>query len=608
MAILNQLRQLAAPRGHLTPLWAAASYGVFGLAASTLALNLADRPAAMAVATTVGAIGLIAVIRAAVLARDPARDAQPPAAVESEHGSPYIEDDDAKLIELLRNAFSNVSDGFVLWDSDDRLVAHNRRIAPKGWPPPPLGTRFLDHVRAMYTYVDDGSTGGSVETWIALRQAAHEAADGTQEILLKDGRWILVTERRCNDGSTVAIYTDITTSKDDVMRRASSERRLAHAQKLANVGIWEWDTRKGEMFWSDILYQIFGIPEDTTPLSLDQYLLIVHPGNRDLVRSTHKRLLSTGGQYNQEYQIIRPDGQARTVRTEAEAITDVSGRIIRVLGAVHDITDLKSAERGLRRAKEFADEANRAKSEFLANVSHELRTPLNAVIGFSEVMLQEVFGPMGNDRYREYAADIRQSGAHLLGVINDLLDFSKLEAGHLELHVEAVSLPATIDKTIRLMREHAQSAEVTLIGDVAQAGDAIEADERKITQILLNLVSNAIKFTPEGGLVTVRAAGTSDGVEITVTDTGVGMTKDDIELALSPFGQVDSSANRRHTGTGLGLPLSRSLAELHGGVLEVKSAPGAGTTVIVQLPKTLDSGTDGSAEPTLRLVMGGQPR
>lgn len=600
MAIPNRLFQPLAPRAAPSPIRTGIAFGMFGVVAFLLALALVDRPAAMAVAATVGAIGSCAVLRAALHARQHASDE-----TDTESASAT---DDARLADQLRNACTSISDGFVLWDSNDRLVAHNRRIAPRGWVAPRLGIDFIDHVREMYSHVDEESTGGSLETWIELRRTSHEAASGTHEILLKDGRWILVTERRCDDGSTVAIYTDITDRKHEMLQRTSSERRLAHAQKLANVGIWEWDTRKGEMFWSDILYRILGIPQDTTPLSLDQYLLIVHPGNRDLVRSTHNRLLSTGGQYNQEYQIIRPDGQARTVRTEAEAIADASGRIIRVLGAVHDITDMKSAERGLRRAKEFADEANRAKSEFLANVSHELRTPLNAVIGFSEVMLQEVFGPMGNDRYREYAADIRQSGAHLLGVINDLLDFSKLEAGHLELHVEQVSVSSTIDKTIRLMREHAQSANVTLIGDVAEAGGAIEADERKITQILLNLVSNAIKFTPEGGLVTVRATGHANGIEISVTDTGIGMTKDDIALALSPFGQVDSSANRRHTGTGLGLPLSQSLAELHGGMLEIKSAPGSGTTVIVSLPKSARNRDDGPVGPTLRLVMGGQPR
>ena len=353
------------------------------------------------------------------------------------------------------------------------------------------------------------------------------------------------------------------------------------------------------------MYDIVGLPTGSLPLDMSQYLLLVCPENRDLVGSTFRRLLTSGGKYNQEYEIVRPDGTIRAVRTEVEAVLDDDGSVRRIIGSVHDQTSVKRVEAALRQAKEEAISASMAKSEFLANISHELRTPLNAVIGFSEVMIQEVFGPMGNDRYREYAGDIRQSGLHLLGVINDLLDYSKLEAGRLELHVEDVSPAAILDKCTRMMRQRVDAEHLTLSTDIGDAADVVvQGDDRKITQIILNLLSNSIKFTPTGGIIRLSIRQSGDGVDIVVADSGIGMSENDIALALAPFGQVDSSLNREYTGTGLGLPLSKSLVELHGGTMTIDSAPGKGTTFTVHLSRYI--GETGQ-HPPLRLVSGGQP-
>ena len=488
----------------------------------------------------------------------------------------------------LQDALNTISDGFILWDENDRLLMHNRpselRDRPDAVPLTP-GMSFRDYIVASFPLVDSRMAGRKLEDWVATREAWHAEAEGSHEIPMRSGRWTLITERRTGDGVTVTIYTDITERKKAEHLLVQSERRLAHAQRLAHVGTWEWDARTGETYWSDIMYDIVGLPPGSPPLDLEQYCLLVHPSHRDLLRSTYRRLIRSGGQYNQEYQIIRPDGEGRTIRTEAEAIVDETGRPVRVIGAVHDLTDLKRAERALRNAKEAADQANRTKSEFLANVSHELRTPLNAILGFSEVMLQEVFGPIGSERYREYAADIQQSGTHLLSVINDLLDYSKLEAGRLELHIETVAIADVIEKGLRLVREQAEAKAIVLVSRPPRFTVEIAADERKVLQIVLNLLSNAVKFTPKGGVVTVALEETTEFVEIAVTDTGIGMSEADIALALAPFGQVDSSLNRQQTGTGLGLPLSRSLAELHGGTLKIESAPGAGTTVRLRLPR-----------------------
>ena len=232
-----------------------------------------------------------------------------------------------------------------------------------------------------------------------------------------------------------------------------------------------------------------------------------------------------------------------------------------------------------------ADKANRAKSEFLANMSHELRTPLNAIIGFSDVLKQELFGPIANERYADYVRDINDSGNHLLGIINDVLDLSKAEAGKISLQEEEVDLVRCVNDAVRLCRVRAASANVTL--SIQTVDDFIFAvvDERLLRQIVLNLLTNAIKFTQPGGFVTVRiTADPVSGIFIEVRDTGIGIAPDDIARVLKPFEQVETSLSRKHGGTGLGLPLTAKLVELHGGKMAIESEIDRGTRVVVELP------------------------
>jgi signal transduction histidine kinase len=241
-------------------------------------------------------------------------------------------------------------------------------------------------------------------------------------------------------------------------------------------------------------------------------------------------------------------------------------------------------ERHLRIAKEGAEAANRAKSAFLANMSHELRTPLNAIIGFSEIIKTGVFGAAG-DRYREYAGHILSSGTHLLDLINDILDLSKLEAGQFELHEEHVDIAAAIAECLNLIEPHARRAKVRISTALEPGLPAIRGDERRIRQIVLNLLSNAVKFTPEGGGVQVSAFLKNDGLAIVVSDTGIGIAAADIPTALRSFGQVDSKISRKHNGTGLGLPLAKHFTELHGGTLSLESEVNRGTTITVTFPR-----------------------
>jgi two-component system cell cycle sensor histidine kinase PleC len=225
-----------------------------------------------------------------------------------------------------------------------------------------------------------------------------------------------------------------------------------------------------------------------------------------------------------------------------------------------------------------AEGANKAKGEFLANMSHELRTPVNAINGFSEIMMGEMYGPLGDDRYREYATDIHASGQHLLALINDILDMSKIEAGKLKLRLEAVHVEDVAEDTIRLMRNKADAAGLTLSMDLARAPET-ECDYRAVKQILLNLVSNAVKFTPRGGSVAISAQTVGSRLKVAVTDTGIGIAKSDLERLARPFEQVETQHAKTTQGTGLGLALTKSLVELHGGELVIESEPGRGTTV-----------------------------
>jgi len=275
-----------------------------------------------------------------------------------------------------------------------------------------------------------------------------------------------------------------------------------------------------------------------------------------------------------DLQGLRPDGSAFPIELSFGAFRAESGLL--VSHAIRDMTERRQIELNLA-------EASKAKSDFLANVSHELRTPLNAVIGFSEMIRDAVLGPV-DARYRDYGAYICQSGRHLQSIINDILDISKIEGGRLVLREEVVSVGESVEACRRIVAAMAETAEVALSASVSRTLPPMRLDPLRFQQILLNLMSNAVKFTPAGGRVTVAAAAGRDGVVIAVEDTGIGMKAEDIATALEPFRQIEGPLSRRFDGTGLGLPLAKALVELHGGRLDIESAPDAGTTVRIRLP------------------------
>jgi signal transduction histidine kinase len=246
--------------------------------------------------------------------------------------------------------------------------------------------------------------------------------------------------------------------------------------------------------------------------------------------------------------------------------------------------ELERTAEQLRLAVKAASSADKSKSQFLASMSHELRTPLNAILGFSEILKDPHESPVQPGRVRDYAANIFASGRHLLELIDDILDLSKLDAEHLELNDDAVNVREAIASCLRLMEPHSAKANVRLQSSVPDGLPVLRADDRRVRQILLNLLSNALKFTPSGGSVDVGVFWNNDGVAISVADTGIGMTPEEIPIALERFGQIDSRLSRRYTGTGLGLPLTKHLMELHGGTLAVASEAGKGTIVTARFP------------------------
>jgi two-component system cell cycle sensor histidine kinase PleC len=397
----------------------------------------------------------------------------------------------------LRDAIESISEAFVVWDADNRLVLCNSKfqslhgLADEAVKP---GTRYEAVVGAGAKPVIRTQTTGE-------RRAGEHAR--TFEAQLEDGRWLHISERRTKDGGFVSVGTDITPLKRHEEKLLESEKRL-----MATVA--------------------------------------------DLRSSQH------------------------ALERQTEQLAYLAE---------------KYAEQ-----KDRAEEANQAKSEFLANMSHELRTPLNAIIGFSEIMESGMFGPLGAGKYHEYCRDIRDSGNYLLDVINDILDMSKIEAGRATLDFQDVDLGQIIADAVRVVTGRAVEKRLELKLEIA-AAIRLRADRRALKQVALNLLSNAVKFTPEGGRVTVRARPVAGSVTLAIEDTGIGIPKEALKNLGRPFEQVESQLTKKHKGSGLGLAIAKSLTDLHGGTMRIRSTQGVGTIVLVRLPAMRPASAAAPAEP-----------
>ncbi|MEJ0025486.1 MAG: PAS domain-containing sensor histidine kinase [Rhizomicrobium sp.] len=309
--------------------------------------------------------------------------------------------------------------------------------------------------------------------------------------------------------------------------------------------------------------------------------LYVDPGRR----AQFQALMQANDQVSAfESEIRRRDGATIWISENARAVRDWTGRIVCYEGTVEDVTARYAAQRALRKALAEAEEASRAKSAFLAAMSHELKTPLNAVLGFSEIIRDEILGPIQPQRYRAYASDIHASGTRLLAIISDVLDVARLSGGAITLNARPCSVAVLADEAVAMARIATEDRREIAI-DVAAGLPQVDVDPQRLRQSLANLLSNALKFTPEGGRIALRAwLDAGGGICFSVRDTGIGMDRGKIAAALEPFRQLDGSLARRFEGAGLGLAITKSLVELHGGTLAIESAVGAGTTVTIALP------------------------
>ena len=357
-----------------------------------------------------------------------------------------------------------------------------------------------------------------------------------------------------------AMYRFLADNAMDLITRHASDGRIRYASPASNT----------------LLGQTPGELEGQSPSAL------VHPEDLGPIQAAFMDAAFLGRAASVEVRLRRRDNSY--VWAEIRCRPASGSAPADIVAVTRDISERKAQERALIEARDAAESASRAKSSFLANMSHELRTPLNAIIGFSEVMTQEIFGPVGSARYQEYARLIHESGGHLLELINSVLDMSKIEAGKFELHEELFDLRESVTSAQRFVAQAAERAGVALKMSVAPGAEQIFADRRAVKQMLINLVTNGVKFTPRGGEVRVVAIVGSTGLTIAVADTGTGIAKKDLEKLGRPFEQVDGPQTRAKEGTGLGLALVRSLTAMHGGEMTLESALGVGTTVVVRLP------------------------
>jgi two-component system cell cycle sensor histidine kinase PleC len=535
---------------------------------------------------------------------------------------------------LLQATLDNIDQGVSVMDDELRLVAFNRRFLDLLEFPAELGrigTPFAEFIRhnARRGEYGPGDIERQVEERVAL--ARHFKAHRFERVR-PNGAVLEIVGNPMPKGGLVTTYTDVTARKDsereiiaakDLAERAVAQIAAANRQldiALDNMaqGLVLYDADQRLVLWNRRVAEIYRLPATLLRPGITLRELTEHsaragtfPGDKaeemleerlryaaSGVRRTFLQRLADGRIIEVAHQPLADGGAVVTFsdvtereRTQRALQASEARQRERVLELEDTRARLEEQGRelvalaeSLARARDEAETASRTKSAFLANMSHELRTPLNAVIGFSEVMMSELFGPLGDARYGEYARSIHASGRHLLDLINDILDLSKVEAGKIELREEPCYIADIVDACGRLMWERARTSGIAIEIDVARGLPPLRLDPIKIKQVLLNLISNAIKFTPTGGRIAVSGRRDELGVLLAVRDTGIGMRPEDVPLALQPFGQIDNALSRSHAGTGLGLPLSKALVELHGGSLEIDSAPGEGVTVRVRLP------------------------
>jgi len=525
-----------------------------------------------------------------------------------------------KIVRQLYSAIEVVAEPIALYDADDRIVfcnqtyrALNTAVSETLEP----GTSFEEHLRAIVFQGLMPEVKGREEEYVAQRMERHRNPRGPFAIVRQEGIQLSVHEHKLPDGGTIVICADITERKraEDALQKSEALFR-SFIDNLPSE-IFVRDTTGHFTLVNRAWERVQGVSSQDV---IGKTAYDIYPTDQaDIYAAQDQAVLETGQVLDRELKFREGNG-SHFVHTIKFPIPGANGEVTAIGGIAADITERKRAEEALQAsehalqervadleeahrklemqgeslarladdllvARDEARGADRAKSEFLAAMSHELRTPLNAVIGFSEILKDEIFGPIGSLKYRGYANDINESALYLLGLINDLLDLSKIESGTEELCEDTIEIPEIIRSSLKLVEQRAEYGRIKLKLELSDQLPALRADERKLKQILVNLLSNAVKFTDAGGEVTLRAWCRMDsGYVLQITDTGIGITPENIPKALLRFRQIDADLNRQYEGTGLGLPLTKALVEQHGGTLDLHSEVSVGTTVTVRFP------------------------
>ncbi|MBL4906981.1 MAG: PAS-domain containing protein [Sneathiella sp.] len=487
---------------------------------------------------------------------------------------------------LLKAVFENVPIGICVYDSEHRVLNWNEKyleimdvnrdiIYP--------GIHMKDLLKANFDTYDD--VGESPENF------ANSVLENLQlnsltkiERKTKSGKFIEVFLTILPDGGYIYTFTDVTLTRSAQLVLQESEARYKKMVELSPDAILV--QKDGLIIFANAAaLKLLGIVNlhDLIGAHVRKFFPTNHLDklNGHFGSSDH---MSAGDNVpSVTSQIIRIDGSRVNVEIEATALLYGDRPVMQLIA--RDITAQTKTQEFLQKAKEDAEYASQLRGTFLANMSHELRTPLNAVIGFSEIIKNQIFGKVGSEKYLEYADDIHSSGIHLLDLINDILDFSKVETNEQRLFEETVEVKKLVSDCLRLVEHQRERAQIKISTHIGNKIPNVVVDAKILKQVLLNLLSNALKFTPKGGKITVHADMTPDGtLFVSVQDTGIGIKEEDLTKALTPFVQIDSELNRKYQGTGLGLPLSKNLMKLHGGDLDLRSKFGEGTNVTITLP------------------------
>jgi two-component system cell cycle sensor histidine kinase PleC len=451
---------------------------------------------------------------------------------------------------------------------------------------------------------------------VRLYQLAAELADATTTTIdhafrmrHAAGHWVWL-RARCElvrqpgepGPHLIGIAVDITEQKNLVEKTVAADMRLRDAIETIPEAFVLWDAGNRLVLCNSNFQELHGLPDEAITVGAS-FESVVAAGSKPVVRNkvitggpsipgarTFEAQLEDGRWLHISERRTK-DGGYVSVGTDITALKTHEEKLVdsekRLMATVADLraSQQRLAELAEKYAQEKtrAEEANQAKSKFLANMSHELRTPLNAIIGFSEIMESGMFGPLGTEKYHEYCSDIRGSGQYLLEVINDILDMSKIEAGRIRLDFEDLNLDSLLTEAMRVVAARAQDKQLQLTAQISPEL-RLRADRRALKQIALNLLSNAVKFTPYGGHVTVRGRASDRCIMLAILDSGIGIAKDALARLGRPFEQVESQLTKSHQGSGLGLAISKSLIELHGGSMRIRSTLGKGTLVVVRLP------------------------